>query len=367
MIDKISKIENKSENIGNKSENAENKGDKLGLTEKSVLTEKPTSVETPIPVEKPVLVIMAAGMGSRYGGLKQMDPVTPQGEILLDFSLYDAMMAGFEDVVFIIRKEHRQAFDELLEDRAGKHLNIRYAYQELDDLPPGYKVPEGRTKPWGTCHAVMAARDIVKGPFAVINADDYYGPSAFLQIHQFLSEIPKAKISVGNPGSDNFMETFAMVGYKLPNTLSESGHVARGVCQMDDEGFLTDIVERTKIQRLPSGEIAYEDEDASEWIQLPEDTLVSMNFWGFTQEFMKEMIKGYPVFLEKAQRENPLKAEYFLPYVVDQMIVNEQARVKILPSQDKWYGMTYQEDKASVTAALQSMKDKGLYPEKLWK
>ena len=349
-------------------------------------------------IEKPALVVMAAGMGSRYGGLKQMDPVTPQGEILLDFSLYDAMMAGFEDVVFIIRKEHREAFDELLENRAGKHLNIHYAYQELDDIPSGYKVPEGRTKPWGTCHAVMAARDIVKGPFAVINADDYYGPSAFLQIHEFLASLPadngadgatdangendankvkgaKAEGSDGATDADGengankegVPETFAMVGYRLPNTLSESGHVARGVCQMDKDGFLTDIVERTKIQRLSSGEIAYEDENSGEWIPLPEDTLVSMNFWGFTQEFMKKMIKGCPAFLEKAQRENPLKAEYFLPYVVDQMITNGEAKVKILPSQDKWYGMTYQEDKASVTSALQSMKDKGLYPEKLWK
>lgn len=309
-------------------------------------------------IEKPALVVMAAGMGSRYGGLKQMDPVTPQGEILLDFSLYDAMMAGFDDVVFIIRKEHRAAFEDLLKNRAGKHLNIHYAYQELDDIPSGCKVPDGRTKPWGTCHAVMSARNIIRGSFAVINADDYYGPSAFLQIHEFLTSLPK---------SESIPESFAMVGYRLPNTLSESGHVARGVCRIDKDGFLTDIVERTKIQRISSGEIAYEDEDSSQWTPLSEDTLVSMNFWGFTQGFMKEMIKGFPAFLENAQNENPLKAEYFLPYVVDKMITNGDAKVKILPSQDKWYGMTYHEDKASVTAALQSMKDKGLYPEVLWR
>lgn len=364
-------------------------------------------------ITKPALIIMAAGMGSRYGGLKQVDPVTPEGEILLDFSLYDAMMAGFEDVVFIIRKEHREAFDNLLKDRASKHLSIHYAYQELSDLPEGFEVPDGRTKPWGTCHAVMACRDIVKGPFAVINADDYYGPSAFMQIYDFLSsEVSSAENHSDNDvltskGSDNNSRTsetsneipqdnkisdFAMVGYMLPNTLSESGHVARGVCQISDSGYLSDIVERTKIMRRPidsdpnsesisnsdsvdtkdsvshrGSEIAYEDSETGDWITLSEDTIVSMNFWGFTQSFMQAMIDNFPAFLEESLKSDPLKAEYFLPFIVDKMIVAGSARVKVLPSKDRWYGMTYKEDKPLATAALQSMKDKGLYPDKLWK
>lgn len=368
-------------------------------------------------ITKPALIIMAAGMGSRYGGLKQVDPVTPEGEILLDFSLYDAMMAGFEDVVFIIRKEHREAFDNLLKDRAGKHLSIHYAYQELSDLPEGFEVPDGRTKPWGTCHAVMACRDIVKGPFAVINADDYYGPSAFMQIYDFLSSVASSEVSsaenhsdndvLTSKGSDNNSRTsetsneipqdnkisdFAMVGYMLPNTLSESGHVARGVCQISDSGYLSDIVERTKIMRRPidsdpnsesisnsdsvetkdsvshrGSEIAYEDGETGNWIPLSEDTIVSMNFWGFTQSFMQAMIDNFPAFLEESLKNDPLKAEYFLPLIVDKMIIAGSARVKVLPSKDRWYGMTYKEDKPLVTAALQSMKDKGLYPDKLWK
>ena len=365
-------------------------------------------------ITKPALIIMAAGMGSRYGGLKQVDPVTPEGEILLDFSLYDAMMAGFEDVVFIIRKEHREAFDNLLKDRAGKHLSIHYAYQELSDLPEGFEVPDGRTKPWGTCHAVMACRDIVKGPFAVINADDYYGPSAFMQIYDFLSSVASSEVSsaenhpdkdaIAAEGSynnsrtsetsneiprDNKISDFAMVGYMLPNTLSESGHVARGVCQISDSGYLSDIVERTKIMRRPidsnpnsdsdsesvdtkdsvshrDSEIAYEDSETGDWIPLSEDTIVSMNFWGFTQSFMQAMIDNFPAFLEESLKSDPLKAEYFLPLIVDKMIVAGSARVRVLPSKDRWYGMTYKEDKPLVTAALQSMKDKGLYPDKLW-
>lgn len=364
-------------------------------------------------ITKPALIIMAAGMGSRYGGLKQVDPVTPEGEILLDFSLYDAMMAGFEDVVFIIRKEHREAFDNLLKDRAGKHLSIHYAYQELSDLPEGFEVPDGRTKPWGTCHAVMACRDIVKGPFAVINADDYYGPSAFMQIYDFLSSVASSEVSsaenhpdkyaIAAESSDNNSRTsetsyeiiqdnkisdFAMVGYMLPNTLSESGHVARGVCQISDSGYLSDIVERTKIMRRPidsnpnsdsdsvetkdsvshrGSEIAYEDGETGDWIPLTEDTIVSMNFWGFTQSFMQAMIDNFPAFLGESLKTDPLKTEYFLPFIVDKMIVAGSARVKVLPSKDRWYGMTYKEDKPLVTAALQSMKDKGLYPDKLWK
>lgn len=380
----------------------------ITINERDTKEQLKTESLTNDKITKPALIIMAAGMGSRYGGLKQVDPVTPEGEILLDFSLYDAMMAGFEDVVFIIRKEHREAFDNLLKDRAGKHLSIHYAYQELTDLPEGFDVPEGRTKPWGTCHAVMACRDIVKGPFAVINADDYYGPSAFMQIYDFLSSAASSELSSAenysdNDGltskcsgdnsrtsaisseipQDNKISDFAMVGYMLPNTLSESGHVARGVCQISDIGYLSDIVERTKIMRRPDESerhsacstessvgdsiIAYEDDKTGDWIPLSEDTIVSMNFWGFTQSFMQAMIDNFPAFLEKSLKTDPLKAEYFLPLIVDKMITEGSARVKVLPSKDRWYGMTYKEDKPMVTAALQSMKDKGLYPDKLWK
>lgn len=306
-----------------------------------------------VMMNRPKLVIMAAGMGSRYGGLKQIDPISKAGEIILDFSLYDAMMAGFEDVIFIIKKENEEDFRALIDERAGKHLNVSYAFQELDDLPEGYEVPEGRVKPWGTCHAVMSARHLIDGPFAVINADDYYGPGAFQQIYEFLEN-----------SQDTDKYDFAMVGYLLENTLTENGHVARGVCTVSKDGNLEDIVERTKIMRR-DGQIMFT-EDEKTWESLPEGTIVSMNFWGFTKSMMDEMIKRFPAFLDKALKENPLKGEYFLPGVVDQLLKEGKAQVKVLKSTDKWYGVTYKEDKESVVDAIQSMKDKGLYPEVLW-
>lgn len=306
-------------------------------------------------MNKPILIIMAAGMGSRYGGLKQIDPISDQGEIILDFSLYDAMMAGFEKVVFIIKKENEKDFRALIDERAGRYLGVEYAFQELSDIPKGYQVPEGRVKPWGTCHAVLSARDFIKGPFAVINADDYYGPGAFQSIYDYLET-----------AEDDEKYRYCMVGYQLENTLTENGSVARGVCEVTADGQLSDIVERTKIMRREDG-IAFSEDDGDTWVPLSEGTTVSMNFWGFTESFVSEMQERFPAFLDKALAENPLKGEYFLPGVVDQLIKEGKASVKVLKSADKWYGVTYQEDKQGVVDALQAMKDKGMYPEKLWK
>lgn len=305
-------------------------------------------------MKEPVLIVMAAGMGSRYGGLKQMDPVGSQGELIIDFSLYDAMLAGFKKVIFIIKKEIEEDFRSLIDDRAGRFLEVEYAFQQLDDLPEGYHIPEGRVKPWGTCHAVLSCRELVEGPFAVINADDFYGAGAFQSMYDFLEQ-----------AQDDEKYRYCMVGYQLENTLTENGHVARGVCQTNEEGYLTGIVERTKIM-WQEDEIKYTEDD-KDWIAVKKGTPVSMNFWGFTPSMMKEMEERFPAFLDKALMENPLKAEYFLPLAVDQLLKEEKATIKVLKSQDRWYGVTYQEDRQSVVDALQSMKDKGLYPEKLWK
>ncbi|MGI6732273.1 MAG: nucleotidyltransferase family protein [Anaerovoracaceae bacterium] len=304
-------------------------------------------------MKEPVLIVMAAGMGSRYGGLKQIDPVGSAGELIIDFSLYDAVMAGFKKAIFIIKKEMEEDFRDLMKDGADRFIDIEYAFQDINDLPEGYEVPEGRVKPWGTCHAVLSAKHLVEGPFAVINADDYYGAGAFQIMYDFL-----AKAESRDPYS------FCMVGYKLENTLTESGHVARGVCEITEDGYLSEITERTKIM-WRNGEIQYEEEDGT-WVSVAEGRTVSMNFWGFTTSMMKEMEERFPAFLDKTLVENPLKGEYFLPLVVDQLLQEKKATVKVLPSRDKWYGVTYKEDKQSVVDALQSMKDKGLYPEKLW-
>lgn len=306
-------------------------------------------------MKKPTLVIMAAGMGSRFGGLKQIEPVSDKGEIILDFSLYDAVMAGFKKAIFIIKKENEEAFRALVDDRAGKYIGVEYAFQCLDDLPEGYFVPEGREKPWGTAHAVLAARRLADSPIAVINADDYYGPGAFQSIYQFLET-----------ACDSDKYDFCMAGYNIENTLTENGYVSRGVCQTSEEGLLREITERTKIQ-WQGDKIVYTEDEGATWQELPRGTVVSMNFWGFTQSMMKEMEERFPAFLDNALKENPMKGEYFLPGVVDQLIKEGKARVKVLRSQDRWYGVTYREDKDSVVSALQSMKDKGEYPDVLWK
>lgn len=304
---------------------------------------------------QPALVIMAAGMGSRFGGLKQIEPVSDKGEIILDFSLYDAIMAGFKKVIFVIKRENEEAFRSLIDEKAGKHIEVEYAYQEIDDLPEGYTVPEDRVKPWGTAHAVLAARKIINGPFAVINADDYYGPGAFQTIYEFLEAT-----------NDEEKYSYCMVGYNIENTLTENGYVSRGVCCTDESGKLTDITERTKIQ-WQGEKIVFTDNDEESFEELEYGTTVSMNFWGFTQSIIKEMECGFPAFLDEAMEKNPLKAEYFLPSVVDRLIKDGKAEVKVLHSHDRWYGVTYKEDKENVTAALQAMKDKGEYPDVLWK
>ena len=305
--------------------------------------------------EKPTLIIMAAGMGSRYGGLKQVDKITDAGEIILDFSLYDAMMAGFDRVIFVIKEEHRQLFKELVDERAGKYMEIQYAYQKLDDIPKGEKIPEGREKPWGTAHAVLACRHLIKGPFAVINADDYYGPGGFIDLYDYLIE-----------HKDGEKYSYCMVGYKLENTVTENGHVARGICDIDERGYLEKVTERTKIMRKDQG-ISYTEDDGDTWIKLSENTIVSMNFWGFSHSMMKELKKGLPEFFETTVKENPLKGEYYLPAAADRLIQEGTARVKVLSSHDRWYGVTYKEDKEDVKNALEAMKDKGMYPDKLWK
>lgn len=303
--------------------------------------------------KEPTLVVMAAGMGSRYGGLKQVDKITDTGEIILDFSLYDAMMAGFDRVIFIIREEHREIFRELVDERAGRFMKVEYAYQKLDDIPEGFEVPEGREKPWGTGHAILACRDMIDGPFAVINADDYYGPSGFVEVYNYLST-----------HEDGEKKAYCMAGYKLKNTITENGHVSRGVCEIEG-GKLQGINERKKIERRPEG-IAYTLDDET-WNVLDEDTIVSMNFLGFTASIIDELKAGLGAFLENEVPGNTLKSEYLLPTVVSNMIKEGKADVEVLIATDKWCGVTYKEDKETVKAELQSKKDKGLYPDKLWK
>ena len=305
--------------------------------------------------QKPVLVIMAAGMGSRYGGLKQIDPVDREGDLIIDFSIFDAVEAGFEKVVFIIKKSIEKEFKEHIGNRMEKHVQVEYVYQENDRLPDGFEVPEGRVKPWGTGHAIMSCLDVLDGPFAVINADDYYGRHAFQMAYDFL---------MGNQDEGDVYQ-YMMVGYKLENTLTDNGHVARGVCVIDESGHLKDINERTHIEKRDGG-AAYTEDDGKTWTSLPGDTPVSMNMWGFTGGFMKELVNRFPVFLQKNIPENPLKCEYFLPFVVDELLKEKKATVKVLTTQDKWYGVTYKEDKPVVVAAIQKLKDQGLYPQGLW-
>ena len=308
-------------------------------------------------MKKPILVVMAAGMGSRYGGLKQIDPVGCEGEAILDYSLFDAHEAGFDTAVIIIKEAIKKDFMETVGARLQKApMEIRYAYQELKKLPTSYTVPEGRTKPWGTCHAVVCAREAIgDAPFAVINADDYYGKAAFKEIYNYLSA-----------HADDDKYRYCMVGYELGKTVTDNGSVARGVCQVNGEGFLESVVERTKIEKQADGVIRFT-EDGSTWICLPEKTTVSMNMWGFTPSFAVESEARFPAFLDKALAENPMKGEYFLPSTVSALLAEDKATVKMLYSPDKWYGVTYAADKPVVVAALKTMTEQGLYPDGLWK
>lgn len=307
-----------------------------------------------LDVKKPVLVIMAAGMGSRYGGLKQIDPVDEQGHIIMDFSIFDAKRAGFEKVIFIIKKENEADFREAVGDRMEQVMEVEYAFQELQNLPEGYSVPEGRVKPWGTAHAVLSCIDKIDGPFAVINADDYYGRDAFQKIYDYLST-----------HEDDDKYRYTMVGYQLENTLTENGHVARGICTLNENQELVSVVERTRIEKKGDGAAFTEDEGAT-WTDLPKGCLVSMNMWGFTASILKEIKQGFEAFLDAGLQTNPMKCEYFLPTVVSNLLDADKATVSVLTSADKWYGVTYKEDKPVVVAAIKQMKETGVYPEKLW-
>lgn len=300
-------------------------------------------------MSKPVLVIMAAGMGSRYGGLKQIDTIDAQGHIIMDFSIYDAKLAGFEKVVFIIKEENLEVFKEVIGNRVAEKMEVSYVFQELTNLPEGFAVPEGRVKPWGTGHAVLSCIDAIDGPFAVINADDYYGREAFKKIYDFLAS---------NEDDDKYR--YAMVGYVLENTLTDHGHVARGVCVTDENNYLTGINERTKIAKRDGG-AAYTEDDET-WIPLPLDCTVSMNMWGFSKSLLMELKAQFPAFLEEGLAANPMKCEFFLPTVVNNLIDADRATVTVLTSADKWYGVTYKEDKEVVVEAIRKMEEEGKYP-----
>lgn len=303
-------------------------------------------------MNKPVLVVLAAGMGSRYGGLKQIDALGGNGEAILDYSIYDAYQAGFRTAVILIKEAIREDFMATVGKRlASSPMEIRYAYQELNKLPAGYSVPEGRVKPFGTGHAIICAgEEVGNAPFVVINADDFYGRTAFQKMYEFLSA-----------ATDPF--DYCMVGYELGKTVTDNGSVARGVCSTDAQGNLTTITERTRIEKYPGG--IHFTEDGETWTDLPADTTVSMNFMGFMPSFLEEATELFPKALDEILAKNPLKGEYFLPAIVQQMLTEGRATMKVLTSPDKWYGVTYAADKPVVVAALKKMTEDGIYPEKL--
>lgn len=302
---------------------------------------------------KPTLVVMAAGLGSRFGGLKQITPVGPNEEVIMDYSIYDAIRAGFGKVVFVIKEEMLEVFKNSIGKRIEEFVETVYVFQKLDMLPKGYSLPNGRNKPWGTAHAVMCCRDYVNTPFLVINADDFYGVTTYKLIHDYLVSLKEEK---------DFYQ-YSMVGFKLGNTLSENGHVARGICQVDDFGFLRGIEERTEIKKFQQDVKYREDEEA--WVSITESTVVSMNTWGLTPSIFNELEKKFSIFLVEKQDEI-LKAEYFLPAVIDSLIHENKARVKVLKSEEQWYGVTYKEDKNTIQNAILKFINNGIYPENLW-
>ena len=298
-------------------------------------------------MKKPVLVIMAAGMGSRYGGLKQIDPVDAQGHIIMDFSIYDAKKAGFEKVVFIIKKENEADFREAIGDRVSQYMEVAYVFQELSNIPEGFDVPEGRVKPWGTAHAVFSCLEEVDGPFAVINADDYYGQEAFRLIYDYLAS-----------HEDDDKYRYTMVGYKLGNTVTDNGHVSRGVCDMNEKGELVSVHERTRIEKRNGG-IAYTEDDGTTWTEVPADTTVSMNMWGLTPDIFGYLAEDFKIFLD--ENISLPKSEFFLPFEIDALVKKGIKKVHVLSSADRWYGVTYREDKQSVVDAIAEMTAKGMY------
>lgn len=301
--------------------------------------------------DEKTLLIMAAGMGSRYGGMKQIDHVDDEGDKIIDFSIYDAVKAGFDKVVFVIKRENLDIFRSEIGEDLSRHIKVEYAFQDLNDIPEGYSVPAGREKPWGTAHAVLSAKNVINGPFAVINADDFYGRDAFVKAGDFLSDTAEGH--------------YAMVAYELKNTLTENGTVSRGICTVSPDHFLEEVVERTKIRKSGS-DAEYSDDEGITWTKLPGSVAASMNFWCFSADFMQAIGKHFEVFLKESVPEKPLKAEFYLPAVVSKLLGEGKCDVKVLRTSEKWHGVTYKEDKPSLTEAIKSMKDKGLYPAYLW-
>lgn len=306
---------------------------------------------------KPTLVIMAAGMGSRYGGLKQIDPMDPQGHIIMDFSVYDAVQAGFEKVVFIIKHAIEKDFKEAIGNRLEKQLEVKYVFQELTEcIPEGCSVPEGREKPLGTGHAILCCKDVIDGPFMVINADDFYGRDAFrVMYNQLLKQ------------QDDDMYRYSMVGYRLGNTLTDNGYVTRGVCRTDENSHLTQVWECMHIEKDTEENAKYTQDGGTDYRPIPMDTTVSMNFWGFNPSLFGELESRMRRFLKEEVPKNPVKAEFLIPNIVGELIAEGKASVDVLHSQDKWFGVTYKEDKPVVMASIAKMKEEGKYPEYLWK
>ena len=302
---------------------------------------------------KPTLFLLAAGMGSRYGGLKQLDGLGPHGETIMDYSIYDAIHAGFGKLVFVIRKDFEQDFREKVVSKYQGHLPVEVVFQSLEDLPDGFTVPEGRTKPWGTNHAVLMGKEAIKEPFAVINCDDFYGRDSFQVMGKYLSGLAE--------GSAN---KYAMVGFRVGNTLSESGSVSRGVCSTDEKGFLTTVVERTKIERH-DGVVQYLDEN-DQWVSIPDNTPCSMNFWGFTPDYFQYSEEYFKEFLSDPKNQENLKSEFFIPLMVDTLIKRGEATCEVLPTTSKWFGVTYPEDRPDVVAKLAKLHEDGQYPDKMF-
>ncbi len=302
---------------------------------------------------KPTLIIMAAGMGSRFGGLKQLTPVGPGGQLLIDYSVYDAIKAGFGKIVFVIKHEIEEEFKERLGNRIAGKIPVEYVYQELDKLPAGYTVPEGRTKPWGTGHAILCCRGVVKEPFMVINADDFYGRQSYELLADFLQK----------PQTENNM-SFAMSAYILENTLSENGYVSRGICSVDENGKLCGLVERTHIQAI-DGKPQFSEDDGKTWEELPAGCAVSMNAWAFPAAMLDHLEERFKAFLDTTAKQNPAKAEFYLPFAVNDMMNDGEAETLVLRTADRWYGMTYAADKQDVMDAIADMTNKGVYPAEM--
>ena len=302
---------------------------------------------------KPTLLLLAAGMGSRYGGLKQLDGLGPNGETIMDYSIYDAIKAGFGKIVFVIRKDFEKEFKEKVLSKYEGHIPAELVFQSLDALPEGYAVPEGREKPWGTNHAVMMAKDVIKEPFCVINCDDFYNRDSFMVIGKFLSELP-----------ENSKNAYAMVGFRVGNTLSENGTVARGICSTDENGLLTTVVERTEIMRV-EGKVSYKDEEG-QWVAIEDNTPVSMNMWGFSPDYFDYSEEYFKDFLADEKNRTNLKAEFFIPLMVNKLVNNKTATVKVLDTTSKWFGVTYSADREGTVERIQSLVNEGVYPSKLF-